>query len=202
MESFCSLRKRRGKANNNNLLKRKEPYCPVAVATTPRAVCTDTNVGKFWHSSHFSPAQPDSNKAQACPLPHGPPELFCVGRLVFLPDTPCVLLWVDSSCFQGMRLCAGPQGGWNDAWRECLLRSLCVFVSYCLLIYLFVRRITWSVLETESTEKGHLRKHPVKSVKMFIFIYLSSSLWKLWLYHTTILTWISAYMHTKLILSR
>lgn len=137
MESFCSLRKRRGKANNNNLLKRKEPYCPVAVATTPRALCTDTNVGKFWHSSHFSPAQPDSNKA--CPLPHGPPELFCVGRLVFLPDTPCVLLWVESSCFQGMRLCTGPQGCWNDAWRECLL-EVCFTAYVCLsaIVYLSI----------------------------------------------------------------
>lgn len=177
MESFGGLRKRRGKANNNNLLKRKESYCPVAVATTPRALCTHTNVGKFWHSSPLSPAQPDSNKAQACPLPPGPPELFCVGRLVFLADTPCVFLCVDSSCFQGMRLCSGPQGGWNDAWWECSL-ELCFTAYVCLsaIVYLSIFlfwECSWSVLEMESTEIGNPCKHPVKKCPNFIFICLS-----------------------------
>jgi len=73
MESFGGLRKTRGKANNNNnLLKRKESYWPVAVATSPRALCTHTNVGKFWHSSLLSSPLPSQTATKHKPV-HCPP---------------------------------------------------------------------------------------------------------------------------------
>ncbi|KAL1275786.1 hypothetical protein QQF64_035409 [Cirrhinus molitorella] len=83
MESFCGRCKKRGKANNNNLLRRKESFRPVAVVTTPRALCTHTNVGKFWHSPHLSPCPARQQQSTSLSTAPGPPELFCVRRLVF-----------------------------------------------------------------------------------------------------------------------
>lgn len=65
--------------------------------------------------------------------------LLCGQASLFTRRSLCVSLCVDSSCFQGVRLCAGPQGSWNDAWRERSFVSLLVCVCQPLFAYLSFR---------------------------------------------------------------
>lgn len=76
-------------ANNNNLLKTKESLCPVAVTTTPEALPTRANSGINLIS--FLPSQTATKRRLSAASPSGPPECFCVGRLVFYQTlTLCV----------------------------------------------------------------------------------------------------------------
>lgn len=147
MESFGGLRKRRGKANNNNLLKRKESYCPVAVATTPRALCTHTNVGKFWHSSPLSPLPCPARQQQSTSLSTAPRPtraLLCGQASLFSRHSLCVSM-CRQLLFPGNASVFRTPGRleWclTRVFARALLHCLCMFVSYCLLIYLFVRRV-------------------------------------------------------------
>ncbi len=83
-----------GKSKQQQSPEEKRVLLPCCCGDHPQSSVYTYKRGQFWHSPQLSPAQPDSNKAQAYPLPPGPPQLFCVGRLVFLPDAHCVCLYV------------------------------------------------------------------------------------------------------------
>ncbi len=140
MESFCGLCKKRGKANNNNLLRKKRVLLPCCCGDHPQSSVYTYKRGQILAFTSPLPCparQQQSRSLSTAPRPTT--ALLCGQASLFTRRSLCVSLCVDSSCFQGMRLCAGPQGGWNAAWWECLL-ELCFAACVCLsaIVYLSI----------------------------------------------------------------
>lgn len=119
--------------------EKKSPFA-LLLWRSPPELCAhiQTWVNSGIHLTSPLPSQ-TATKQKPIHCPRPTTALLCGQASLFTRRSLCASLCVDSSCFQGMRLCAGPQGGWNDAWWECLL-ELCFAACVCLsaIVYLSI----------------------------------------------------------------